>query len=349
MKRKHCLIRRATVAAFFVCAITPLLQASMQDLLSATPTTTLITAVPPRTPLRGFFEAAEEKVPRTDASFFSRALTPFIKEHYNAVGYADHLSRDGRDVTEFLALSNDYQFSAEQTYTGLRLFVQRYKDAALVDDTVTNHILEIMPTELERHFPLNPINTSKQKTPAKMIENIMLTELTDHLEAPKKSTDAFFSDLSRTIAASLKETGVSDEMAMKERLRQLATQCAELLIQKTIWYPQYPESIWPSVLKAAHALSQLCSHRIITHADDADALYRSLVSRFIYFIEHSGYQMPVSWYENIQSDIEGGLVLFLESPELDAGITSKKELLMNALSQGKTCAIAQQQHGLVLI
>jgi len=298
--------------------------------------------------LRSYFDAAKEKAAPREDTFFSHAMSPFIQEQYNAIGYADLLSRDARHISEFLALSSEYNFTTEQTYTGLRLFHNKLKEASLIDDTVMNHILEILPVELERHFPLNPLGSAKQKSPAKMIENIMLSELTTHLEAPKTSTEHFFTGLSETIAQSVKDIGVSDEAAMRDRLRSLTLKMVELLLSKTIWFAQHPQSIWPSLLKAAHTISQLCSNRIITHLDDVDEAYRTLVTRFVFFIEQSGHQLPVSWYENIESDLANGLVPFLESPELDEGITSKKQLILHALVQGKTCAIAQQTHGLLI-
>jgi len=308
----------------------------------------LIAVEPLTVSLKDFFTAAEKQIAKTDPSFFSRAFSPFIKEHYNATGYSDHLSRDGRHLSEFLQLTNEYNLSTEQTYTGLRLFKNKLGEAPVIDDTVTTHVLETLSCELERHFPLSSLQSSKQKTPAKMIENILLTEFTDHLEKPKQSTDAFFTDLSQTLAKSVKEIGVSDQQAMRDRLRMLALQCAQHLIEKTVWFAQQPESIWPSFLKIAHHISLLCSHRIIQHLDDADDLYKLLISRFTFFIDQVGQQLPLSWFENIESDIRGSLVPFLESPELDSGITSKKELLLQALAGAKMCAIAQQEHGLLL-
>lgn len=299
--------------------------------------------------LRSFFADAEKKGSLQSPTFFSQALVPFLNEQYNAVGYADHLSRDGRHLSEFLQLAHEYQLSTEQTYTGLRLFKNKLLEATVIDDTVTMHVLEAFAYELERYFPLNPLNSIKQKTPAKMIENIMLTEFTSHLEKPATSTDQFFTSLSHTIAQSIQEeTGLNEEKATRERLRALTLQAAQHLISHTLWYAQHAESVWPSFLKIAHTIGLLCSNRIITHLDDADDLYRSLVARFATFLDQTGHQLPIEWYENVESDLTNGLIPFLESPELDACITSKKEFLRQALMRGKTCAIAQQNHGLLL-
>jgi hypothetical protein len=299
-------------------------------------------------PLKSFFDAAQEKTSITDPEFFSRGFSAFIQKNYNQSDYADTLSRDGRQVTEFLVLSNQYNFSTEQTYTGLRLFHNKFKETGLVDDTVMEVILKTLPVELDRHFPLNPLHSAKQKSPAKMVENIILTEFTDHLTKPTTSTEHFFSGLSQTIASSLKEVGANDEMEMRNRLRTLTIKFVDLLLTKTMWYPQHPESIWPSVLQAANSISQLCSSNIINHLDDADELYKTLISRFVWFIEQFGSQMPVSWFDTVEGDVSGRLVPFLESVELDEGIRTKKQSLLAALARGKTLAIAQQTHGLLL-
>ena len=146
-------------------------------------------------PLKSFFDATQEKIAVNDPHFFSQAFSAFIKKNYNQVDYAETLSRDGRQITEFLVLSNQYNFSTEQTYTGLRLFHNKLKEVSLVDDTVMEVVLKTLPVELDRHFPFNPLHSAKQKSPAKMVENIMLTEFTDHLTKPTTSTEQFFSRL----------------------------------------------------------------------------------------------------------------------------------------------------------
>jgi len=308
----------------------------------------LTTNTPALTSLKSFFDTAEEKTKKTDPQFFSQAFSPFINTVYNQTHYAEMLSRDARHVAEFLTLSNHYNLTTEQTYTGLRLFHNKFKEVALIDDTVTDLLLKTLPVELDRHFPLNPLHSAKQKSPAKMVENIMLTEFTDHLSKPKASTEQFFSGLSHTIANSLKEVGAHDETEMRNRLRTLTINFVDLLLSKTMWYPQHPESIWPSFLQAANSISLLCSKTIINHLDDADNLYGSLVSRFNWFIQQFGSQLPTSWFDTIQHDVSNGLVPFLETAELDEGITSKKESILTALAHGKTLAIAQQTHGLVI-
>jgi len=313
-------------------------------LLTATP----ITDNPLHKPIATFFDAAKTKVIPLHPDFFSHAFSSFIQSTYNGTGYAELLSRDSRHIADFLQLSNEYKLSTEQVYTGLRLFLNKLKETDFVDDTVTNHILGTLPEELDRHFPLNPMNSVKQKSPSKLVENIMLTEFTNHLQKPSVSTELFFKDLATTITTSLKEVGANDDSAMRERLRGIVFRLADLLLSKTLWFIQQPESIWPSVLQAAHSISLLCSNGIINHLDDVCELHKTLISRFISFVDQSGHQLPVSWYTAIESDLSEGLVPFLENQELDGGITPKKEMLINALARGKACAIAQEQHGIII-
>jgi hypothetical protein len=192
------------------------------------------------------------------------------------------------------------------------------------------------------------MNSVKQKSPSRLVENIMLTEFTQHLTKPTVSTELFFKDLATTITASLKEVGAHDEAAMQERLRGVIFRLVDLLVSRTVWFVQQPESIWPSVLQAAHSISLLCSNGMITHLDDVDELHHSLITRFISFIDQCGHSLSVAWYTSLENDLTQGLVPFLETPELDGGITSKKELLMNALARGKVCAIAQEEHGIII-
>ncbi len=347
-------INHQVIAGILIYVTTSSLHAT--PLLSYNPDAARESFVPPSfvtdviilAPLKNFFDEAQEKVKPTDDHFFSHALSPFINTTYNQANYADILSRDGRHVTEFLALSNQYTFTTEQTYTGLRLFHNKFKEVTLIDDTVMDVILKTLPVELERHFPLNPLHSAKQKSPAKMVENIILTEFTDHLSKPKTSTEQFFSELSHTLATSLKDVGANDTTEMRNRLRSLVIKFVDLLLSKTVWYAQHSESIWPSVLQAAQSISLLCSKTIINHLDDADELYTTLTSRFIWFIQQCGSQLPVAWFDAIENDISNGLVPFLETAPLDEGIKSQKQLLLSALAHGKARSIAHQTHGLII-
>ena len=53
-----------------------------------------------------------------------------------------------------------------------------------------------------------------------------------------------------------------------------------------------------------------------------------------------GPSLPLDFFTEIESDIESEVILFLEEPELDDGIKTKKETLMESIRKAKAMAIA---------
>ena len=301
-------------------------------------------------PMRTFFNEAtakrsleEDSTKRSnETDFYSQAMSLYITKIYNGSDYAKHLSQDGTHIIEFFALSDEFNLNSEAVYTGMRLFYNKLKEAEVIDDTVVTALLNELPSALENYFPLKHSQTKKsQKSSAKVIENVILTEVTDHLQKPKHSNVAFFRDLSEKIAHIMTKPVSEDEKAqMRERLRGLSVKFVELLISKMIWYPNNYQEIWQSVIGIAHNIHLLGANGIINHMDDIDDLLWSLVNRFNFFLEQFGSSLPISFYESIEHDISNHLVFFLESPELDEGITPKRDKLLESLGKAKAKAIA---------
>lgn len=305
-------------------------------------------------PLRECFTQADDALKRSpdikhrEELFYSQAMSLYITKIYNSSEYARHLSQDSRHISDFLTIANEFSFNPEQVYTGLRLFYNKFKEAELIDDTAVMHVLEALPQQLEEYFPLRPnANSKPQRSTAKLVENMLLSKFTDHLMAPKVSTETFLQQVSEHISSELGKGSTSTPEAMREHLRSITLRLVEQMISKIVWYPQHYAGIWQSVMSMAHNIHLLCANSIITHLDHRDDAINSLVCRFCWFIEQYGGALPVDFYEGIEKDIHEHKVFFLEHEELDAGVKPKKERLLEALSLGKTKAIACQKHGLI--
>ena len=134
----------------------------------------------------------------------------------------------------------------------------------------------------------------------------------------------------------------------------MVIQFIELLINKMVWYPQEPETIWQSVISVAHKIHLLGAAHIINHQDDIDDLIWSLVQRFCYFLRNvdkfidtpETYLSP-DFFTEIEHDIDNHLVFFVEDAELDHGIKSKKQHLLEALAIAKEKSLKLAQLGIV--
>lgn len=320
------------------------IQMPQQELVITAPTS----PAPPHESLRDLFLTTYQTRGNVDNNIlYSQAMSQFITKMYNQPDYARTLSQDGRHISEFFSVAGELNLNAEQVYTGMRLFKTKLQATEAIDDTVTTHILSALPSELENYFPLTPSAPKQERANAQKIEDTLLDGLTDHLQEPKQQLDQFLTGISHKIAGSLTAPQDTDEQMMRERLRQMTLRFVEQLLSKTMWYPQHHESIWQSVLSCAHHIHLLCTSNVVNHMDDRDEMINLLCQRFAIFLDQYGAALPLSFYDQVENDINNRMVMFLEGEELDEGVRHKREILLDALAKGRIKADAFHNHGLI--
>ena len=268
----------------------------------------------------------------------------YVKNVYNNRHYADVLSQNGKHVIEFLQMCKELNVETELAYTGLRLFYNKIKSCELIDYTVILQVLKPLP-ELLGSFLSTEDNVQDFSFLKINFEKILLNKFTEHLPKFESEPDIFLHDLSKDLAKKAKEELIKsekeqNEKEMKERLRQMTVKFLEIALSKTIWEPTHYESIWSSVNEIASLIYILGDRNILEHMDDLDDLIWSLVHRFCFFLDFTGSILPTQFYELVETEINNNMVFFLETPELDEGIKSKKEFILDALSKAKVKALA---------
>jgi hypothetical protein len=302
-------------------------------------------------PLNYLSDTTTKTAKKSKTAIFNQSLTRYVKEIYNSKYYANFISQNGTHVVDFLELSNELNLDVQSLYTCLRLFYNKIKSCELIDDTVVIQILEPLPILLEKYFEVEEYKPPTLETLTKSIEKEILFKFTEHLQAFQTEPNQFITELSQTISKMAKEkldaaAKAAEEKEMLERLRQIIIRFFETTLSKTIWNHLAYEGIWESVISIANGLQLLGVHGILDHMDDLDDLLWSLVHRFCFFLDLAGSSLPISFYEEIESDLASKVIFFLETPEQDEGIKSKKETLTETLMRAKTKALAFEKTGL---
>ncbi len=283
---------------------------------------------------------------------FGQAFGYYVKEIYNKEGFADVLSQDGTHIIEFLELADEMGLSAEQVCVVVRLFYNKMKSCEIVDDTMLSQVLRRMPRLLEPYFKVtNHQHHAENESRAfsRRIEHALLMRFTMDYDRFHATPDQFLTDLSRELTDLYKRCqqddiqSKNDQSANVERLRSIVLRLSELMLSKVWWGMYSRDGIWRSFLELENGLHQLAVRRIIDHRDDLDDVQWTLLKRFCYFLDLEAQMLPVCLFDEIENDIEQGVVQFLEMPEQDSGITTKKELLRATMLSAKTRALAYQQ------
>ena len=208
-----------------------------------------------------------------------------------------------------------------------------------------------MPKLLEKYFETEEYKTPTLKSLSQNIEKELLFKFTEHLDFFHSEPNNFIKELSSTIGKLAKEEldniqKAAEEKEIIERLRQVTIRFFEIALSKTIWNQNSPEGIWDSVNTIANGLQLLGVHGIVEHMDDLDDMLWSLTDRFCWFLDFAGSSLTLDFYEEIESDLESKVIFFLESPEQDDGIKTKKEVITEAILKAKAKAIAFEEKGI---
>jgi len=287
-------------------------------------------------------------------SIFNKSMLGFIKKIYNQKSYAGELSQNAGHILQFFDLSNELNLGLDAIYVSTRLFYNKMKAAEVIDDGMIIQLLDATPHYLERHF------TSYEEVGSqadlnyvrKHLENMILSKFTSQINVFRSQPDLFVANLAGDLAAYYHEEATRTKKAFAkqeamDRLRNLLIRFYELALNKIMWNPQQPDRVWSSFTTIAQGLQMLGEYGIVRHMDDLDDLLWSLTNRFCYFLDLAGSNMPLTFYEEMEKDLESRVIYFLEYREQDEGIATKKDLLSDAIMQAKARAIAYEKKGLI--
>lgn len=277
---------------------------------------------------------------------FRDSFMEFICRVYNHEQYTQVLSQDGSDLVQFLDLTKEAGLEPQDAYVGLRLFCNKLKACEIVDDSMLEQVLSALAQNMPRYFiEGSKVDAAGVDFIKKNIENIILMQLTSHLDQFQKNPDIFVSDVSDQIASELHKHWKSSQkkaavtIEAKERLRMLTGKLLEITLGKLVWSQQLPEMIWASFLNLANKLQMLGANKVIDHMDDLDDLLWTLTHRFCFFLDLTNGTLPLSFFDTVEQQLANKTVYFLEMAEQDKGITSKKETIIAALIKGRMHAL----------
>lgn len=295
---------------------------------------------------------------KDDASLhdiFNKSFFKYIKNIYNDTNYAEVLSQNGTHIVDFLELVSELNLNVETTYVCLRLFYNKLKEAELIDDAMLLHIFPHLTKHLARFFAADDHHTLHfdAHTIQERVTQALTSKLMGNLPEFQQNQYNIINPITQDILHIIKkeESNILDNVMKQEgteRLRNLIIRVLELILSKVVWNTQSPEGIWQSFLTITTHLQMLGDHNIINHMDDLDDMLWTATHRFCYFLDLTSQSLPISIYEEIEHDLQEELVFFLEVPEQDQEITTKKEKIKQALTKAKIKSYAFYEKGLLL-
>jgi hypothetical protein len=266
----------------------------------------------------------------------AHGIDAFLRTTFNSPLYSSDILP--HDFSHFIQL---LQHSKSMTHhrrayikSVVKLFGNKIKGAQYINAYAFSLMLDQLPDQLEEFFSLKRCldPTRSTKKVYTILEQTFLNKFDQFKEKPRE----FLDTLSHEIIESLeKDTELIAEDISLEQLRQSVVRFLEACVGKLVWSPEDHEAIWDSVKKISQQLEVLIDRNILTDASDLDDLYWSLIHRFCFFVDITGSDLPLEFYEKIRNDIASQQILLLELEEQEKSIEPKISHLKRALLNGE--------------
>lgn len=278
-------------------------------------------------------KAAKEK----QKQLHNSALAYSQECHNNQELFDYRFCQDADPIVNLLKTANKVDLRIDSLYCSMRILVNSSKSCEYIRDCSLNSLLESLELYATSYFESDDEKQAKKKA-FKAVEKTVYDFMSDGSDLALSSPGTFASSLSsKVVKIAEKNLKSSQKKEWQDRLRSLILRLLESSISKTLWDSQDHQGIWDSVMTTANGLYQLS--KILVHMDDLDDLYWQFCRRLIWFFDFSAGQLPTSFYEGVEESIKDGSAFFLELPEQDEGITTKKEFLLEAVKKAKSQAI----------
>lgn len=214
------------------------------------------------------------------------------------------------------------------------LFHHRLKESTWVNPWATLIFLEQLPEYIET-MP----NEYYQKLTLALKTELEKT-LNDRAFLLKDRRDQFYQETAERMVSTLKT--IERDGTLRDVQRSI-TLFLESMLNKIIWNPQEHADIWSTIKLITQKCEQLHLYGCLGNTDELNRLYWSLLYRFGYFIECSGGNLPLEFYQNIRDEIQKEKPSFLLLEESEEWLTTKESYLDTVLMKGHVKAHAYKQ------
>ncbi len=272
--------------------------------------------------------------------FHKSGLNCFLRHVFNNKQYPDFFMHDMRHVGEFLQWGKDSSQQRAYVKSVFRLFDTMRRKTYCFNAWGAESFLEKLPNLIEDQFVIFKSNESVKIT--EMINDILYSRFLTDFTSFQQNPNQFFDVLSQEIIKKVNNQHEFLEEVTVEEMRKIVIVFLEGLLNKLIWSSNDSIQTWDCVKKIGTHLHSLYEKNIIVDPEDLNGMYISLIERYCFFIDLSGAELPVSFFENIKKEINTVSLPFLELEEQERFLESKKERLMRALTENEVKARARE-------
>lgn len=284
--------------------------------------------------------------PHLPISFSPEGINSFLTKVYNHPEYGtEFLPNNFSHLLQFLEHGVNTQQEASFAQSVFKLFSNKLKSASYVNAYVFVNMLEPLQKLLQHYFTESTPRTVEQLKLS--VNDVLYSSFLSQFDFFKKDPKTFFNNLSNEILTSLNyELNNAEKEARKEQLRQMVIRFLEICASKLVWSPDEPQEIWESIRITSNQFASFMKDHILEDVDHLDDLLWSITHRFCFFLDLTGSDLPIHFYQDIKQDLIRKTPLLCKLEEQEPLILSKSDYIMQAVLEGEAKARAQI-HGII--
>jgi len=263
--------------------------------------------------------------------FSSSGIKDFIKNVYDKHEYTQEILPN--EFSHLLQLlEHGIKTGKKRTYSKsvLRLFMSAEKRVPYISAYAYDDMLKKLPSLL-----LPNVNSfvKPEKELSRTVYDLLYSSISSNFNYFKTRPQEFLTNLSQDVIRQLSEHYIPDSSI--EELRAMMLRFLEAGLSKLVWHPGDGIETWESVKNIADHLAELANKDIINDLEDLNDLFVSLLERYIFFLDISNDDLPLSFYKEIKEDISNNSTVLLELEEQEEFITPKVYRLLRAVNVGQ--------------
>lgn len=272
------------------------------------------------------------------------ALGDYIKKIYNSKGYSNYISQNCADLIILIKMVEKFKLkdsTRSYVYTIIKLFNDKLKESEIIDSTMVAKLLKDLPHVVQKYLE-DEIDIDKSLS---IIKKSLQKSVFDFSSKSRHSQDTYMKNFMNEVSLSL--SNLLEIQEEKIRLQQLIVRLIENCLSKMYWSRTRYETFSPSFIQIGNRILTLVETKIIDHADDYDSLMKSVVCAACKYLDIFAWTFPLEFFDEIEDHIVRQEIPFLEEPEVDDFIKTKKEIFIDYLVKAKTKALAYHRKGIM--
>lgn len=267
--------------------------------------------------------------------FTRTGFNSFFTTIFNSTLYAERfLPSCFVHLADFLDYGKKHQKPHSYYESVFTLFHHRLKESTWVN----SYALLVMIDQIPEY--IDPLTNQQQDALKAAIKADLETSLNERSFLLKDRPEQFYTEITQRIMEKIKK--VENEGTMRDVQKSL-TLFLESAMGKLIWTPHEQEDIWKTIKLLAKKCELLYQMGCLASLDDVNRLLWSMLYRFGYFIECTGPQLTMEFYQKMRDDIAQDPPSFLMIEEPEEWLISKKKYLENVMTKAEIKLLAQQQ------